>query len=241
MYVYAPISREADLRAVFARMVRERLTASCMYAFARPRLDDWLGIVARARAAGGLLLGCRHAAGGELLAVGLFTPFFGQAWLFDFTVFRAHFREAVSMSRGGFAWLFAEKKATAIVGITPVSNRHALRLAEVCGFHVLGRIPGACRLARLHRNVDGVLVMCTPENLKEDDTMGFGGGGSTPSYTPAPAPKQQLATKSVTEAATSAREDQKDKAAKAAGLRASILTSQSPLNGSGTGSSILGG
>ena len=44
--------------------------------------------------------------------------------------------------------------------------------------------------------------------------MGGGGGGGkggTPSYTPPPAPKAQLATKSVSEAATAARENQKEK------------------------------
>lgn len=71
---------------------------------------------------------------------------------------------------------------------------------------------------------------------------GGGKGGGTPSYTPPPAPKAQLATKSVSEAAMAARENQKDKANKAAGLRSSILTSQSPLTGGGSGGgSILGG
>lgn len=52
--------------------------------------------------------------------------------------------------------------------------------------------------------------------------MGQSGGGSTPEVKPAP--KAEV-TKSVTEAATTARQSQKDKANKAAGLRGSILTS----------------
>ena len=54
--------------------------------------------------------------------------------------------------------------------------------------------------------------------------MGFGGGYSSPSVpevTPAPKPEVQ---KPVTEAATAARQAQKDKASKAAGIRASIHT-----------------
>ncbi len=56
--------------------------------------------------------------------------------------------------------------------------------------------------------------------------MGFGGGGvSTPAIpAPAPAPKQEI-QKPVTEAATAARQAQRDKAAKAAGIRGSIYTS----------------
>lgn len=56
--------------------------------------------------------------------------------------------------------------------------------------------------------------------------MGGGGGGDDPIETPEvkPTPKAQT-TKPVTEAATAARQNQKDKASKAAGLRGSILTS----------------
>lgn len=56
--------------------------------------------------------------------------------------------------------------------------------------------------------------------------MGGGGGGGDPVETPEvkATPKAQT-TKPVTEAATAARENQKDKASKAAGLRGSILTS----------------
>jgi hypothetical protein len=48
--------------------------------------------------------------------------------------------------------------------------------------------------------------------------MGFGGGGGTPDVPAvAPLPKQEV-EKPVTEAATAARQSQKDKAAKAAGI-----------------------
>lgn len=77
--------------------------------------------------------------------------------------------------------------------------------------------------------------------------MGGGGGGgkgrrpSTP--TVQPAPKQEV-TKPVTEAATAARQTQKDKASKAAGLRGSILTSDFATAGqngqAGQGKTLLG-
>lgn len=53
--------------------------------------------------------------------------------------------------------------------------------------------------------------------------MGFGGGGTPDTPEVAPVPKAEV-TKPVTEAATAARQSQKDKAAKAAGLNSTILT-----------------
>lgn len=59
--------------------------------------------------------------------------------------------------------------------------------------------------------------------------MGFGGGGS-PSVPPPPPPAEKPQTaKPVTEAATAARNAQKDKAARAGGIRGSIHTN--PLAG----------
>lgn len=53
--------------------------------------------------------------------------------------------------------------------------------------------------------------------------MSFGGGGTPDTPEVAPVPKAEV-TKPVTEAATAARQSQKDKAAKAAGLNSTILT-----------------
>ena len=69
--------------------------------------------------------------------------------------------------------------------------------------------------------------------------MGFGGGGaSTPEV--APVPKAEV-TKPVTEAATAARQSQKDKAAKAAGLNSTILTGDGATATTSTaGKTLLG-
>ncbi len=55
--------------------------------------------------------------------------------------------------------------------------------------------------------------------------MGFGGGGSQSA--PAPVyvePEKPQITKPITEATTAARQTQKERAAKAAGIKGSILT-----------------
>ena len=69
--------------------------------------------------------------------------------------------------------------------------------------------------------------------------MGFG-GSSTPSV-PAvtPVPKQEV-QKPVTEAATAARQSQKDKAAKAAGIRGAIYTNPLRQQAGSGGKTLLG-
>ena len=57
--------------------------------------------------------------------------------------------------------------------------------------------------------------------------MGFGGSSTPDVPAVTPVPKQEV-EKPVTEAATAARQNQKDKAAKAAGISGSVYTS--PLN-----------
>ena len=77
--------------------------------------------------------------------------------------------------------------------------------------------------------------------------MGGGGGGGKGGSAPSapvvqPAPKQEV-TKPVTEAATAARQTQKEKANKAAGLKGSILTSDfAPAGGQNgqQGKTLLG-
>ncbi|SCM73964.1 GNAT family protein [Desulfovibrio sp. 86] len=168
----------------------------------------------------------------SMLGCALLAPRRGKVWEFDFTTFRTAARLAVRMAHGCLAWAFAHLDCAAIAGLCPAPNRHAWRLAEACGFRVMGRLPQACWHARKQCHVDGVLVLCTPRDLAKhtarEAVMGFGGGYSSPSIpevTPAPKPEVQ---KPVTEAATAARQAQKDKASKAAGINASVYTS--PLN-----------
>ncbi len=70
--------------------------------------------------------------------------------------------------------------------------------------------------------------------------MGFGGGYSAP---PAPTyvePEKPQTSKPVTEAATAARNAQKEKASKAAGIRASILTSPVQSQAAAQSKTLLG-
>lgn len=238
-FTYAPIVGQRARDAAFERMEAEGLTACAMSSLRKPTLVQWRAITAPER---GVLLGCygpppESACAcapnpAPLLACAMFSPRRGRVWEFDFTTFRQWARLAVPMAHGGLSWAFANLDCSAVMGLCPTPNRHAWRLAEACGFRVLGRLPGACLHARKKTWVDGVLVLCTPQDLSaiiqhKENVMGFGGGGTPDVPAVAPVPKQEV-EKPVTEAATAARQNQKDKAAKAAGINGSVYTS--PLN-----------
>lgn len=186
-YRYRPVLRQAERDALFFRMRAEGLLPCAMYACARPDLRRWRTLTRPRR---GLLLVCEQTDAppvsllpsgprpadsqspplpdvSAVRAVGLFSGWRGKVAEFDFTVFRAHFREAVPIARGAFRWMFAQTDVSAIMGLCPVSNAHAWRLARACGFRELARLPAACRLARRDRHVDGVLLCCTPDSLAE--------------------------------------------------------------------------
>jgi hypothetical protein len=59
---------------------------------------------------------------------------------------------------------------------------------------------------------------------RKEPIMGFGGGGTPDVPAVAPVPKPEV-EKPVTEAASAARQNQRDKAAKAAGINGSVYTS----------------
>ena len=176
-FTYAPIADQHARDAVFERMQAQGLTACAMSSIARPTLAQWQHITAPQQ---GVLLGCYGQPQNDdafgpahnpahdqalLLACAMFSPRRGRVWEFDFTTLRQWARQAVPMAHGGLSWAFANLDCSAVVGLCPAPNRHAWRLAEACGFRVLGRLPHACLHARKQAWVDGVLVLCTPHDL----------------------------------------------------------------------------
>lgn len=177
-FCYVPIVDTHSRNAVFERMKAEGLTACAMSSLPNPTLAHWQKITAPER---GVLLGCYMSPHGEttsqsapaparLLACAMFSPRRGRVWEFDFTTFRQAARLAVSMARGGLTWAFENLDCSAVMGLCPAPNRHAWRLAEACGFRLLGRLPGACLYSRKRAWVDGVLVLCTPQDIQRGTT-----------------------------------------------------------------------
>lgn len=166
-FIYTEATTLDAYVAPFQKMEAEGLLPWAMSCIDNPTLERWLEITAA-----GVLLCCNDAKCSGLLGCAHFTRFQGATWRFDFTAFHAGFSCAAQQAQGGFAYMFARHGASAIVGITPAQFRHAWGLAEACGFEIVTRLPGACWLARKQRFVDGVMVMCTPQTLRNVQEKG---------------------------------------------------------------------
>ncbi len=151
---YKRIVETAERVAIFERMQDEGLISLAMSAYKNPTLGDWLDVTAIEKC---VFLGCYND-DDTLMGCATFTRFRGLVYEFDFTAFRDFFYTAVEQAKGGFAWMFRHTDAKSIIGICPVTNRHALALAHACGFVEMGRLHKACYVARIGRYVDGVLL-----------------------------------------------------------------------------------
>ncbi len=147
-------------KALFLRMQEEGLLGFTMHAFTSPTVQDWLSLTAAHK---GWLLCCVQEGDSftaeKVRGMAMLMPWQGRVWTFDFTAFRAHFTEAVAMSRGALSWIFAHAPCDSVMGLSALSNRHAWRLAKQAGFEVLGTVQGACYMARKCSYEEGVLVM----------------------------------------------------------------------------------
>ena len=233
---------DADIRkTLYTKMLAEDLADVAMPA-GRLGMDGWLALTEPRR--GSVLLVSVDGLG-HFHGMAHFMEHDYRMWSFDFTSFRAGFHRAAEQARGGLAWIFAHTDAACIYGVTPTPFRHALRLAEACGFTRVAQLPSACWLHKKQRSVDGIFFVCTAKTLraaqeKEDSTMGFGAGGGSPSAPEVkPVPKQEV-SKPVTEAATAAREDQKRRARMSAGLQSTVLTTSNSNNAASGGKTLLG-
>ncbi len=155
--------------ALFERMQNEGLLASALHSYHTPCLSDWLKLT---KAEKGWLLCCSdkknppHKLGiQDIKAMAFISPIKGRLWSFDFTVFREHFSEAIPMSKGALRWIFSQEQCRCLLGICAISNRHAWRLAQAAGFHILGKAQDACFIAKKQRYEDGVLVMASSRSL----------------------------------------------------------------------------
>lgn len=159
-YVVPEAEDQAARDAVFTRMQAQGLLPSAMSAISEPTLEAWRELTAPHRA--WLVCAQTLEPQPELLGAALLTPWRHRVWEFDFTVFRPHFALAPLLARGVQAWAWEHAPCDSLMGLCPAPNRHAWRLAEAAGFTVLGRVPGACFVARGRQGqgkyVDGVLV-----------------------------------------------------------------------------------
>ncbi len=146
---------------IFLRMQKEGLVSASMHGEVNPTLVRWLEITDPHK---GWLLCCVPSSATQhtvdiLCGVAWLEPWRGRVWSFDFTAFRPHFNEAPNMSKQALIWIFEHAPCDSIIGICPVSNAHAWRLAPKSGFEIVGKIPNACLQAKRNKYEDGILVL----------------------------------------------------------------------------------
>jgi len=72
---------------------------------------------------------------------------------------------AITMAKDIARQVFKHSSLKTLVGLTPVTNRLALRFIDRVGYKVIGIIPYTYYIAKIDEYVDGVLSTLTPENL----------------------------------------------------------------------------
>ncbi len=167
MYAFFLNGAQDLTEQLFFRMQEEGLLPFAMHGHSNPCLQDWLEL---SEAEHTHLLCCHASTSSNIQAkdirgMALISPWHGRVWRFEFTAFKEHFKEATSMSQAALAWVFTHVACDALMGLCPLSNRHAWKLAEKSGFQVLGTLPGACYVARRKNYEDAVMVLATRQGI----------------------------------------------------------------------------
>lgn len=186
---------------------------------------------------------------GTLMAAAWLRDVQGRTASLHFCFFRAGRKDAVELGRASLGYIFSTSALQSLYGLTPKVYRAAVHFAQAVGGQILGEVAGACVLHhRGGRIVPGVISTFNPKEYCMGGGGGKGGGGgdSTAIMREQMAQQQRMheeqmaqmeaaraakpqTAKPVTEAATAARQAQKEKAAKASGIAGSIHTN--PLAG----------
>lgn len=191
---------------------------------------------------------------GTLMAAAWLRDVQGETASLHFCFFKAGRRHAAELACAALRYVFSISNLQSLYGLTPKVYRAAVRFVLATKGKILGEVAGACVLHhRGRRIVPGVISTFNRREYCMGGGGGKGGGGGDSTgvmreqmaqqqrmheeqmaqMEAARAAKPQTA-KPVTEAATAARQAQKEKAAKASGIAGSVHTT--PLVGEGAGS-----
>lgn len=172
-YFVRPNAPPALRAEPFWRMQDEGLASTVFYDVAAPAIVHWHAVTGPDVA----WLVRIETEADDLVAAAWLNGFTGRCALAHFCVFRAGQPDAVRIGRAFVRWAFGTGQFDALVGLTPATYRHALRLIVKLGFTVQGRLPGACHLVNrasaAHpggRCVPGVLSVITPHDLTQEET-----------------------------------------------------------------------
>ena len=164
---YRILTELADFERVFQRLEREGLFWASDCEWESPERARWLRSCTRED-----VLMLEGLVDGEPAGVLKLSPFMARTRCGEIGVaaYRDFFRHAAWLARGACLWCFERLHCASLVGRVAAPNRHALRMAPRVGFRVLGRVPGMCWHGKKQQFVDGVLVLATPESVREAES-----------------------------------------------------------------------
>jgi len=127
-----------EVKALFDRVVAEGLYEHFFHSGQCKTANDWLSYV---RAPGTWMF--RVLRNDELVAFAMLDNFSGRAAWFHHCHFRAGWRHTKNTAKACLLWLAdaLDGYVSTLVGITPASNKLAVKYAEKCGFEVMGTLP----------------------------------------------------------------------------------------------------
>lgn len=164
---YRILTELADFERVFQRLEREGLFWASDCEWESPERARWLRSCARED-----VLMLEGLVDGEPAGLLKLSPFMARTRCGEIGVaaYRDFFRHAAWLARGACLWCFERMDCASLVGRVAAPNRHALFMAPKVGFRVLGRVPGMCWHGKKQQFVDGVLVLATPESVREAES-----------------------------------------------------------------------
>lgn len=162
---YALLLHERQYRDIYARMQAGRLLWA---AWPDMGAEEWTADEFCRRLGREEMYVLGGSIDGELAGVMLLWPVAGRTLCAEvgLTAFRGYFREAPALCRGALLHAARELGLASVLGRVAATHRHILRLLGCLGFAELGRVPGLIWLAARERFVDGVLVMATPDSIR---------------------------------------------------------------------------
>ena len=164
---YRILTELADFERVFQRLEQDGLFWALDCEWESPERARWLRSCARED-----VLMLEGLVDGEPAGLLKLSPFMARTRCGEIGVaaYRDFFRHAAWLARGACLWCFERMDCESLVGRVAAPNRHALRMAPQVGFRVLGRVPGMCWHGKKQQFVDGVLVLATPESVREAES-----------------------------------------------------------------------
>lgn len=164
---YRILGNEADFGRVFRRLEREGLFWALDCEWEEPDLPRWLRSCRRED-----VLMLEGLVDGEPAGLLKLSPFMARTRCGEVGVaaYRDFFRHAAWLARGACLWCFERMDCAALTGRVAAPNRHALRMAPRVGFRELGRVPGMCWYGKKQKFVDGVIMLATPDSVREAES-----------------------------------------------------------------------